>query len=33
MRIAGVRAHVLEAKLSLPFAWSFNATDIRASPR
>jgi D-galactarolactone cycloisomerase len=31
MRIADVRAHVLEAKLSQPFAWSFNATDIRAS--
>jgi D-galactarolactone cycloisomerase len=31
MRIAAVRTHVLEAKLSQPFAWSFNATDIRAS--
>ena len=31
MRIADVRAHVLEAKLSQPFGWSFNATDMRAS--
>jgi D-galactarolactone cycloisomerase len=31
MRIADVRAHVLEAKLTEPFAWSFNATDVRAS--
>ena len=31
MRIAKVRAHVLEAKLSEPFGWSFNATDVRAS--
>jgi D-galactarolactone cycloisomerase len=31
MRIAAVHAHVLEAKLSQPFAWSFNSTDTRAS--
>jgi D-galactarolactone cycloisomerase len=31
MRIAAVRTHVLEAKLSQPFAWSFSATDTRAS--
>ena len=31
MRIAEVRAHVLEAPLQEPFAWSFNATSIRAS--
>ena len=31
MRIASVRAHVLEAKLSEPFGWSFNATDVRGS--
>ena len=31
MRIADVRTHVLEAKLSEPFGWSFNATDVRAS--
>ena len=31
MRIAAVNAHVLEAKLSEPFAWSFNRTDVRAS--
>jgi D-galactarolactone cycloisomerase len=31
MRIARVRAHVLEAKLSEPFGWSFNATDTRGS--
>ena len=31
MRIADVRAHVLEAKLSQPFAWSFNAAHTRAS--
>ena len=31
MRIADVRAHVLEAKLSQPFAWSFNATHTRTS--
>jgi D-galactarolactone cycloisomerase len=31
MRIAQVRAHVLEAKLSEPFGWSFNATDTRGS--
>ena len=31
MRIAEVRAHVLEAKLSEPFGWSFNSTDIRGS--
>jgi D-galactarolactone cycloisomerase len=31
MRIAEVRAHVLEARLSEPFAWSFNSTDARAS--
>ena len=27
MRIADVKTHVLEAKLSEPFAWSFNSTD------
>ena len=31
MRIAEVRTHVLEAKLSEPFGWSFNATDVRSS--
>ncbi len=31
MRIADVKAHVLEAKLEEPFAWSFNQTDVRAS--
>jgi D-galactarolactone cycloisomerase len=31
MRIADVRAHVLEAKLSQPFAWSFNTTHVRTS--
>ena len=31
MRIAEVRAHVLEAKLSEPFGWSFNSTDIRGA--
>jgi D-galactarolactone cycloisomerase len=31
MRIAAVRTHILEAKLLQPFAWSFNAADIRAS--
>ena len=31
MRIADVKAHVLEAKLSEPFAWSFNRTDRRVS--
>lgn len=30
MKIADVKAHVLEAKLSEPFGWSFNRTDIRA---
>ena len=29
MKIADVKAHVLEAKLSEPFGWSFNRTDIR----
>ena len=29
MRIADVRTHVLEAKLSEPFAWSFNSTAVR----
>ena len=31
MRIAEVRAHVLEAKLSEPFGWSFSATDTRGA--
>lgn len=31
MRIEAVRTHVLEAPLSEPFGWSFNATDKRAS--
>ncbi len=31
MRIAAVNAHVLEARISEPFAWSFNRTDMRAS--
>jgi D-galactarolactone cycloisomerase len=31
MKIAAVKTHVLEAKLEQPFAWSFNATDVRAS--
>ena len=31
MRIADVKTHVLEAKLSEPFAWSFNSTAIRGA--
>ena len=31
MRIADIRTHVLEAKLSEPFGWSFMSTAIRAS--
>ena len=31
MRIAAVNAHVLEAKISEPFAWSFNRTDVRTT--
>jgi D-galactarolactone cycloisomerase len=31
MRIADVKTHVLEAKLSEPFAWSFNSTDVRGA--
>ena len=31
MRIADVRTHVLEAKLSEPFAWSFNSTTVRTA--
>jgi D-galactarolactone cycloisomerase len=31
MRIAEVRAHVLEAKLSEPFGWSFSSTDTRGA--
>jgi D-galactarolactone cycloisomerase len=31
MRIAAVNTHVLEAKISEPFAWSFNRTDVRAT--
>ncbi|HEY5829258.1 MAG TPA: mandelate racemase/muconate lactonizing enzyme family protein [Hyphomicrobiaceae bacterium] len=31
MRIADVRTHVLEAKLSEPFAWSFNSTALRTA--
>jgi len=31
MRIAEVRTHVLEAKLSEPFAWSFNSTAVRGA--
>ncbi len=31
MKIADVRAHVLEAKLTQPFGWSFNKTDVRAT--
>lgn len=31
MRIADVRTYVLEAKLSEPFAWSFNSTAIRGA--
>src|SRR5581483_10151018 len=31
MRIADVKVHVLEAPLSEPFAWSFNATSVRAA--
>lgn len=31
MRIAELRAHVLEAPLSEPFAWSFNQTAVRGS--
>ena len=30
-RIADVKAHVLEAKISQPFSWSFNRTDMRAT--
>jgi L-alanine-DL-glutamate epimerase-like enolase superfamily enzyme len=31
MRVADVRPHVFEAKLSQPFAWSFNMTQERTS--
>jgi len=31
MKIAEVRTHVLEAKLTTPFSWSFNRADTRAS--
>ena len=31
MRIADVKTHVLEAKLSEPFAWSFNSTATRGA--
>jgi D-galactarolactone cycloisomerase len=31
MRIAEVKTHVLEAKLSEPFAWSFNSTATRST--
>jgi D-galactarolactone cycloisomerase len=31
MRIADVKTHVLEAKLSEPFAWSFNSTSVRGA--
>jgi D-galactarolactone cycloisomerase len=31
MRIADVRTHVFEAKLSQPCAWSFNTTHERTS--
>ena len=31
MRIADVKTHVLEAKLSEPFAWSFNSTAMRGA--
>ncbi len=31
MRIAEVRTHVLEARLSQPFSWSFNRTDLRST--
>ena len=31
MRIADVKTHLLEAKLSEPFAWSFNSTDVRGA--
>jgi len=31
VRIAAVNVHVLEARISEPFAWSFNRTDMRAS--
>lgn len=31
MRIADVKVHVLEARLSQPFGWSFNSTDVRAA--
>ena len=31
VRIADVKTHVLESKLSQPFGWSFNRTDMRAS--
>ena len=29
VRIADVKAHVLEARLSQPFGWSFNRTEVR----
>lgn len=31
MRIADVRAHILETRLSEPFRWSFNSTDRRGT--
>jgi D-galactarolactone cycloisomerase len=31
VKIAAVRAHVLEAPLSEPFGWSFSSTSVRAS--
>jgi D-galactarolactone cycloisomerase len=31
MRIAEVKTHVLEARLSQPFSWSFNRTDMRST--
>jgi D-galactarolactone cycloisomerase len=31
MKIADVRVHVLQAPLTEPFAWSFNATSVRQS--
>lgn len=31
MKIAEVRTHVLEAKLEMPFSWSFNRADTRSS--
>ncbi|MCL4766391.1 MAG: mandelate racemase/muconate lactonizing enzyme family protein [Hyphomicrobiaceae bacterium] len=31
MRIADVRTHVLEARLAMPFSWSFDRTEVRGA--